>query len=48
MKYKGLSKEEIFQELKVLAMNEQKVREALIEWENLSANKKNKELYEAY
>ncbi|MFE8696146.1 hypothetical protein ACFYKT_07245 [Cytobacillus sp. FJAT-53684] len=28
-------------------MNEQEVREALIEWENLSANKENKVLYEA-
>jgi len=28
-------------------MNEQEVREALIEWETLSANKENKVLYEA-
>ncbi|MGG5252495.1 Rpn family recombination-promoting nuclease/putative transposase [Neobacillus sp. SM06] len=39
--------EEIIQELEVLAMNEQEIREALVEWENLSANKENKELYEA-
>lgn len=37
--------QEIFQELEVFAMNEQEVREALIEWESLSANKENKVLY---
>ncbi len=39
--------EDIFHELEELALNEQEVREALIEWENLSANKENKVLYEA-
>ena len=38
---------DILLELEELAMNEQEVREALIEWENLSANKENKVLYEA-
>ena len=38
---------EIFQELEEMAMNEQEIREALIEWETLSANKENKVLYEA-
>lgn len=38
---------EIFHGLEELAMNEQEVREALIEWESLSANKENKMLYEA-
>ena len=28
-------------------MNEQEIREALVEWENLSANKENKVMYEA-
>ena len=39
--------DEIFHELEVLAMNEQEVQKALIEWETLSANKENKALYEA-
>lgn len=39
--------EELFHELEELAMNEQEVRAALIEWETLSANKENKALYEA-
>ncbi|WP_102272137.1 Rpn family recombination-promoting nuclease/putative transposase [Cytobacillus massiliigabonensis] len=38
---------EIFHDLEELAMNEQEVREALVEWESLSANKENKMLYEA-
>lgn len=38
---------DIFQELEEIAMNEHEVREALIEWETLSANKENKILYEA-
>ena len=38
---------DIFDELEELAMNEQEVREALMEWENSSANKENKVLYEA-
>ncbi len=38
---------EIFQELEEMAMNEQEIREALIEWETISANKENKVLYEA-
>lgn len=38
---------EILKELEVFALNEQEVREALIEWESLSANKENKVLYEA-
>ena len=39
--------EDIFHELEALAMNEQEVQKALIEWETLSANKENKALYEA-
>lgn len=39
--------EEIIHELEELAMNEQEVQKALIEWETLSANKENKALYEA-
>ena len=39
--------EEMIHELEEWAMNEQEVREALIEWETLSANKENKVLYEA-
>ena len=38
---------EIFNELEEFALNEQEVREALVEWETLSANKENKALYEA-
>jgi predicted transposase/invertase (TIGR01784 family) len=38
---------ELFNELEEWAMNEEKVREALIEWETLSANKENRALYEA-
>ena len=38
---------EILKELEEFAMNEQEIREALIEWETLSANKENKVLYEA-
>lgn len=34
-------------ELEEFALNEQEVREALIEWETLSSNKENKVLYEA-
>jgi hypothetical protein len=33
-------------ELEVLAMNEQEIREALIEWEKLSASVGNKHAYE--
>ena len=39
--------EDIFHELEALAMNEQEVQKALIEWESISANKENKALYEA-
>jgi predicted transposase/invertase (TIGR01784 family) len=39
--------DEMIHELEEWAMNEQEVREALIEWETLSANKENKVLYEA-
>ena len=39
--------DEIFHELEALAMNEQEVQKALIEWESISANKENKALYEA-
>ena len=39
--------EEFFRELEEFSMNEQEVREALIEWETISANKENKALYEA-
>ena len=39
--------ENLFHELEEWAMNEQEIREALIEWENLSANKENKVMYEA-
>ena len=38
---------DIFNELEEFALNEQEVREALVEWETLSANKENKALYEA-
>lgn len=38
---------EILAELEEWAMNIDEVREALIEWENLSANKKNRVEYEA-
>ncbi len=34
--------DDIFHELEVLAMNEQEVQKALIEWESLSSNKENK------
>lgn len=44
---KKIVDEEIFRELEELAVNEQEVREALVEWESLSANKENKVLYEA-
>ena len=37
----------IFNELEEFALNEQEVREALVEWETLSANRENKVLYEA-
>ncbi|WP_018660704.1 Rpn family recombination-promoting nuclease/putative transposase [Heyndrickxia acidiproducens] len=37
----------IFHELEEFAMNEQEVREAIKEWESLSANQENKVLYEA-
>lgn len=38
---------EILLELEEWAMNREQVREALIEWETLSANKENRGLYEA-
>jgi len=38
---------EIIFELEEWAMNEEQVREALIEWETLSANKENRVVYEA-
>ena len=39
--------QEMIQELEEFAMNEQEIREALIEWETLSSNKENKILYES-
>lgn len=39
--------EELLSELEEWAMNKEQVREALIEWETLSANKENRKLYEA-
>ncbi len=39
--------EELMSELEEWAMNKEQVREALIEWETLSANKENRKLYEA-
>jgi predicted transposase/invertase (TIGR01784 family) len=44
---KKIVDKELLQELEVFAMNEHEIREAMIEWENLSANKENKVLYEA-
>lgn len=38
---------EMIKELEEFAMNEQEIREALIEWETLSSNKENKMLYES-
>ncbi|WP_237340435.1 hypothetical protein [Heyndrickxia coagulans] len=38
---------DILQELEEWAMNEQEVLDAIKEWENLSANRENKVLYEA-
>lgn len=39
--------EELLSELEEWAMNREQVREALIEWETLSANKENRIIYEA-
>lgn len=38
---------EILRELEEFSMNEQEIREAMIEWESLSTNKENRALYEA-
>jgi predicted transposase/invertase (TIGR01784 family) len=38
--------EDLFHELEEFAMNEQEIREAMIEWEAISAYKKNKLVYE--
>lgn len=38
---------EILHELEEFSMNEHEIREAMIEWESLSANKENRALYEA-
>jgi predicted transposase/invertase (TIGR01784 family) len=43
---KGVNKE-IFHELEEFSMNEQEIREAMFEWENLSSHQENKVLYEA-
>ncbi|MGJ7922240.1 hypothetical protein [Neobacillus sp. LXY-4] len=45
--YRSELTSEILAELEEWAMNIEEVREALIEWENLSADKKNRTEYEA-